>query len=286
LALTYDTNLLAWWIQSAKWDSNFDQLVKGYYIAPGQTSGYPVSLSSSDLNAKTNPNFGAYGIADSRGKVVTLEMTANIDGNMVNFRNSAIFNIQKPGKSIWNGPSPVQDLPNQFQVKVTVTPAQMDPEIPYALIGAIASWKTSRPGTLAGYEGQISWVQLVRGWSDAYVDISNPSGPGYEYMLDNVYPYSVGVLEPDDRPTRGAPEAHHVFIRYAFKDWLMWKPPGTDSIAVPIQRWEWFIWAQANWDSTTRKWTPSSVPGATRTFSGTDTNNFPCWSHLWTNPHG
>jgi hypothetical protein len=67
-------------------------------------------------------------------------------------------------------------------------------------------------------------------------------------------------------------------VNYDFKDWLIWTPPGLDSIAVPIQSWRWDARAMADGDTTTHIWTSVFSTPSSSIHPG-NTKDFPFWRH-------
>jgi hypothetical protein len=286
MAFTYDTDLPTGSIRVANWisDNIMPNAVKDYVVSNGSNqrnatdsnTATVVRLSASDFNATAHSELSLYGIADNPGRVFSLQVKVTLPGgDVVTFSNQTTFNIVKPGQSIWTGPGASPHDPQCFQVSGDIRVGHMTAST-NILVGADTNWKTSVPAT--GYVGEISWVQLIRGTNDAYngTNDSDPHGPGDQYWLDTRYPYNEvpGRTWGNDGPLVGG--YNHLRINFEFLDWLMWTPPGNDSIAVPIQSWRWNARAMADGDTASHLWTSVFRTPASSIHPG-NTKDFPFW---------
>jgi len=289
IALTYDTDLPAsnnhrWFLNAPATD-----FINDYYVREGSSrdatnsdTATVVPVSSSDRNAQP---FFLYAIADLPTHTFFLTYDCTINGERVTFRNSVIFNVHKPGTSIWN--SPVTVAPGHYLAGSVVdsfapvgayNPVSMAGDRLVATVGVRAYDPTS-------YEGTLSWVQLIS------VPFAKVQGNGLfdtwqfqDYKLDNRYPYNSvpGTNAFSDAPGIEAFYANHLWLNVAFKDWLMWTPPGADSVPVPLYTFTWTSSGEASYAAGAWTLTRGS-PLAKTTIVSTKISIYPTWTERFDN---
>jgi hypothetical protein len=103
--------------------------------------------------------------------------------------------------------------------------------------------------------------------------------------LDGCYPYALDQTNIGDNPNLPLTERMAIFQFGNFEGrwrlYLMFKPSGTDSVWVPLQRldWAWEGGALLVANSNPRRWTPVSVtePGSP---TSVDTTEYPQWTTI------
>jgi hypothetical protein len=143
--------------------------------------------------------------------------------------------------------------------------------------------------------GEIRWLQQV---NLLYTLDGKPQiKTGGEFKLDNGSPYfdeapwyTPGESHCFDNPrldTRSSSTSASMFFQA--RTWLMWTPPGTDHIAVPIQKFEYGYDVSANWDPVAHDWNMTNrdkrgrVVGGNQPINGEDTDELPKWWDKLTN---
>jgi hypothetical protein len=263
-----------------KWISNYQA---------GPESGHCKGMAPEDF---LSTPFAGYRADDVQGLEMKLLIAFRVNGNVVKCYASTTLNIHKPGQSIWNGPCtiPGGPWPDLFTITGKFDPTRIrgGTSSNDKFYGS-AVWNTSTP--LDPDACDISFVQLVNGWDYYRYNYSpvqqSPDTTNGQYWLDNDYPYPGftaafpggphwrGYDSPSIEVT-GYLGAAKLGLNWCFEDWLMWRPPGTNSISIPIQTWSWYAWGHADWDGA--RWSVYSVFAGTA-FHGVDTCEFPEWQH-------
>jgi hypothetical protein len=106
-----------------------------------------------------------------------------------------------------------------------------------------------------------------------------------QWWLDNSYPYQNVRMkwhEEDGGPSTSRDNAVELSLDYTLQGWLIWHPPGLNTIAVPIQTWTWYAKGTATWNGTA--WDPHPIkPEKKMDLDCYDTENFPQWDGLFKN---
>ncbi len=228
---------------SVQWNvGNVGDFIKDFTLSgpPGApTTDSIVPLTASDLTGNT---VAGYCLVDSPGRTIGLTVTFSITGvGTLVFGTFTSISVQKPGASIWSGPSPAG--PNMFSVTGSVTSGFM---LGADLTGARATWQNYLPGPGAGFVGTVQWVQLANiSYYESYgIWSHNTQTNGYE--LDTVYPYDFGAAS-SDAPDIDATGTKWTYLSLTLnaEDWLMWTAPG-DAVPIPLRYFTWSCWAEAS----------------------------------------
>lgn len=114
------------------------------------------------------------------------------------------------------------------------------------------------------------------GWWRTGLDTSYPyeplpaSGPNW-YIADG------GIGAAADTPSQTTESASSGYsLRDDFEVWQMYKPPGVDSVYVPLQKFQWHWGANLSWNGS--QWTMLSTTHSKSDLSATAT--FPSWIRL------
>jgi hypothetical protein len=130
----------------------------------------------------------------------------------------------------------------------------------------------------SGFTGETQWVQVI----DSTTRTLTPNGGSMltlqgSGVLDTTYPYALGS-STNDSPGQGVNpcDFSDVSANDSFSMWLMFKPPGTGSIFVPLRKVNW-SWSGSGGRISACNWILSTSNHSTNP-TDADSTDFPTWS--------
>ena len=184
------------------------------------------------------------------------------------FDKHATFNVKRPTASITTSTGAVAlDLASLGSFSLHFG-------VPNGTQGITFSRSITLP---SGFTGDTQWVQVV----DSTLRTVTPNGSNMLTLqgsgLDTNYPYAVGS-STDDSPRQGVGpcDDSSVSANDSFTMWLMFRPPSTNAIWVPLRNVSW-SWSGQGGRFTTCGWILSSSNHSTNP-ADQDSTTFPTWT--------
>jgi hypothetical protein len=244
--------------------------IKGYTAT--NAIGAVDPLTGDDLSSTTAGYvLNTYGVVDAPMRRFTLTATATVDGSVLSFQAATTFDIKKPGRSIYNSGY------NDFTFKGTDSVPTIDRDV--TMVSGHMKWDGNVNGP---EEARVSFIQLHKADS-YYIDIAglphsiynthgffrldpSPTGPTYS---------SGSATSSDDPFTNIHSNMQEISRNERFRTWMMWTPPGADSVQVPIAELEWAFSVDVQ---QLAYWTfVSKTPTVDTTILGKMTDSYPQW---------